>query len=217
VDEAHRLSNSTSGRFKIVSDLFKRSKPSGVYMLTGTPITNRPINFFNILKLIDAPVANDWAQYVNSYCDGKQIIRKAERDKYTRIFLKNVGKQSWYGLTSSEKLELSKYLDEHCKKRWVTNGNSNLDELQEVLHRLGRRGGGPGPLAVVEADIVAGLPSLFADLIKMLADLFVGHLADADRYLMLPVLLLRPSAAPFLHTFLLPKTPGYRQFPLPGF
>lgn len=133
VDEAHRLSNSTSGRFKIVSDLFKRSKPSGVYMLTGTPITNRPINFFNILKLIDAPVANDWAQYVKSYCDGKQIIRKTERDKYTRIFLKNVGKQSWYGLTSSEKLELNNYLDAHCKKIWVTNGNSNLDELQEVV------------------------------------------------------------------------------------
>ena len=133
VDEAHRLSNSTSGRTKIVSDLFKRLQPEGVYMLTGTPITNRPINFFNILKLIDAPIANDWQNYVRSYCDGKQIFPKGERDKYTRYFLGKKGKRSWYELTSSEKDELKVYLENNCKKIWLTSGESNLDELQEVV------------------------------------------------------------------------------------
>ena len=49
IDEAHRLSNTKSGIFKIVSDLVKRSNPKGIYAITGTPITNRPINFFNML------------------------------------------------------------------------------------------------------------------------------------------------------------------------
>lgn len=133
VDEAHRLSNSSSGRFKIVSDLVKRSNPIGVYMLTGTPITNRPINFFNILKLIDAPIAQDWQLYVKSYCDGKQIYAKGQRDKFTRVYLNKHGKNSWYDLNSVEKDELNAYLEKNCKKIWLTNGASNLDELQEVV------------------------------------------------------------------------------------
>ena len=31
IDEAHRLSNNTSNRFKIISDLIKRSKPNGIF------------------------------------------------------------------------------------------------------------------------------------------------------------------------------------------
>ena len=34
-----------------LSDLLGRSNPKGIYAITGTPITNRPINFFNILNL----------------------------------------------------------------------------------------------------------------------------------------------------------------------
>lgn len=133
IDEAHRLSNNTSGRFKIVSDLVKRSCPRGIYELTGTPITNRPINFFNLLKIIDAPVARNWEHYVKRYCDGKQIFVKKQRDAYTKIFLGRKGKKSWYELTPQEKDELNYYLDGNCKKIWLTNGSSNLDELQEVV------------------------------------------------------------------------------------
>lgn len=34
IDEAHKLSNSTSGRYKIIADLIKRSNPDGIYLLT---------------------------------------------------------------------------------------------------------------------------------------------------------------------------------------
>lgn len=34
IDEAHKLSNATSGRYKIISDLIKRSNPNGIYLLT---------------------------------------------------------------------------------------------------------------------------------------------------------------------------------------
>lgn len=133
IDEAHRLSNATSNRSKILKDLVNRSKPKGIYELTGTPITNRPINFFNLLKLIDAPIASDWKTYVERYCDGKSFYKKNESNAYTTLFLKNVHKNSWYDLTYDEKKQLDDILGRKCHKIWKTDGNSNLDELQEVI------------------------------------------------------------------------------------
>ena len=133
IDEAHRLSNTTSGIFKIMLDLIKRSNPVGIYELTGTPITNRPINFYNLLKLIDAPVSRDWKEYVERYCDGKFFYNKKERDAHTHIFCREKKKDSWYDLTDEEKEELDGILDKKCKKIWKTEGASHLDELQEVI------------------------------------------------------------------------------------
>ena len=136
IDEAHKLSNADSGRYKIISDLIKRSNPNGIYLLTGTMITNNPMNLYNILKIIDADITKDWQSYVKRYCDGKQIFVKGERDKFTNVFLKKVKKNSWYDLTFDEKSELNTYLDSNCKKIWLTNGSSNLDELREKIKHL---------------------------------------------------------------------------------
>lgn len=136
IDEAHRLSNSKSNRYKIISDLIKRSNPKAIYELTGTMITNNPMNLYNILKIIDAEVTKDWQSYVINYCDGKQIYVKSERDKLSNSFIRKKGKTSWYDLTFDEKNELNTYLDKYCKKIWLTNGSSNLDELKEKIKHL---------------------------------------------------------------------------------
>ena len=133
IDEAHRLSNTTSGIYKIVSDLVKRSNPKGIYELSGTPITNRPINFYNLLKIIGSPLADDWRNYVERYCDGKSFYNKKERDAISFMFCKKKGKASWYDLSFEEKEELDKILEKRCKKIWVTDGASHLDELQEAV------------------------------------------------------------------------------------
>ena len=133
IDEAHRLSNTSSGRYKIISDFVQRAKPKGIFELTGTPITNRPINFFNVLKVIDCPLANDWKYYVMRYCDGKSFYKKNERNAYTALYLKSVKKKSWFDLTDKEKETLNEILERKCKKIWKTDGASNLDELQEVI------------------------------------------------------------------------------------
>lgn len=133
IDEAHRLSNTSSGRYKIISDFVQRARPKGIFELTGTPITNRPINFFNLLKVIDCPLANDWKYYVLRYCDGKSFYKKNERNAYTALYLKSVKKKSWFDLTDKEKETLNEILERKCKKIWKTDGASNLDELQEVI------------------------------------------------------------------------------------
>ena len=137
IDEAHRLSNKSSGMYEIVSDLIKRSNPNGIFELTGTMIKNNPINLYNILKLIDADVTKDWISYVQNYCDGKQIYaNKKERDFFTNKFLQFKNKDSWYDLSFDEKRELDEYLSKNCKKIWITSGASNLDELSERIKHL---------------------------------------------------------------------------------
>lgn len=133
IDEAHRLSNTTSGIYKIVSDLVKRSNPIGIYELSGTPITNRPINFYNLLKIIGSQLADDWKYYVENYCDGRFFYNRKERDAHCYIYCKKVKKNSWYELSDDEKKELDEILDKRCKKIWKTEGASNLDELQEAV------------------------------------------------------------------------------------
>ena len=46
IDEAHRLSNNDSIRYKIIKDLIKRGAPDSIYLATGTPITNNPQNLY---------------------------------------------------------------------------------------------------------------------------------------------------------------------------
>ena len=44
-----------------------------VWLLTGTPMTSRPIDYFNLLSLVDSPVAKNWMAYVIRYCSGYQF------------------------------------------------------------------------------------------------------------------------------------------------
>ena len=137
IDEIHRLSNNSSIRYKVIMDLINRSNPKGIYGLTGTLISNNPMNFYNILKIIDADVCNDWTYYMKTFCGGKQIYVKSQRDKITKSFLRSKHKISWYDLTYNEKEELNNILEKNCKKIWITSDEcENLDELQERTKHL---------------------------------------------------------------------------------
>ena len=73
VDEVHRMVNNKSIRYQVISDLIKRSHAPYVFLLTGTPMTNKPINLYHILRLIDAEVTRDYNFYMKRYCGGKEI------------------------------------------------------------------------------------------------------------------------------------------------
>jgi SWI/SNF-related matrix-associated actin-dependent regulator 1 of chromatin subfamily A len=68
IDEAHYISNPKAQRTKLINDIAEDSKR--LWLLTGTPMTSRPINYYNLLKLIDAPIAQNWQLYVKRYCKG---------------------------------------------------------------------------------------------------------------------------------------------------
>jgi SWI/SNF-related matrix-associated actin-dependent regulator 1 of chromatin subfamily A len=44
-----------------------------VWLLTGTPVANRPIDFYNLLRVCRSYVSQDWIHFVKRYCEGKQF------------------------------------------------------------------------------------------------------------------------------------------------
>jgi len=133
IDEAHRLSNSTSGRFKILSDLVKRSNPKGIFELTGTMITNSSKNLYNLLKIIDLPITKDWQFYMTRYCGTKLFYKKNERNAYTALFCKEVNKPDWFHLSNDEKKRLDEILEKKCKKMCIPGEDTNMEELKEII------------------------------------------------------------------------------------
>lgn len=133
IDEAHKLSNNTSGRFKIMQDLVKRSNPKGIFELTGTMITNNSKNLYNLLKIIDVPVTRNWQKYMERYCGAKIFYKKNERNAHTAMFCKSKGKKEWSELTWDEKRELDAILEKRCQKVCIPGEDTNMEELQEII------------------------------------------------------------------------------------
>ena len=71
IDEAHMISNPTAQRTKLINDIVE--KIPKVWLLSGTPMTSRPINYYNILKIVNSPIALNWQSYVKRYCGGYQF------------------------------------------------------------------------------------------------------------------------------------------------
>lgn len=135
VDEAHRLSNMSSKQYKIIKDLINRGKPDSLYLMTGTPITNDPQNYYNLLNLIGDPITDDWKYYMERYCGAvefpKNAEEKAKRNEITQNFVRSKGKFSWYDLTNEEKKALNEIVKRNVKMITVAKGAENLDELKE--------------------------------------------------------------------------------------
>jgi SWI/SNF-related matrix-associated actin-dependent regulator 1 of chromatin subfamily A len=88
VDEAHYISNSQAKRTKLLNDIIQ--KIGKVWLLSGTPMTSRPINYYNLLNLVDSPVAHNWMAYAIRYCAGYQF---------------NVGGKKVWNVTGASNLE----------------------------------------------------------------------------------------------------------------
>ena len=136
IDEVHRLSNNTSIRYKVVRDLIKRGNPDAIYEATGTPITNRPMNFYNVLLFLGDPITNNWEEYVKRYCDGFQIPAKGEKEKWTNIFCERHGIVNKWEMTNDQHKDCKEFIKNNAKMLWITDGSSNLDELKDRVSHI---------------------------------------------------------------------------------
>jgi SWI/SNF-related matrix-associated actin-dependent regulator of chromatin subfamily A-like protein 1 len=101
MDEAHMISNPQAQRTKIVNDIC--DKVERVWLLTGTPMTSRPMNYYNLLSLVESPVAANWMAYARRYCNGFQF---------------NVGKRKVWNVTGASNLdELRERTQSHILRR----------------------------------------------------------------------------------------------------
>ena len=101
MDEAHMISNPQAQRTKIVNDIC--DKVERVWLLTGTPMTSRPMNYYNLLSLVESPVAANWMAYARRYCNGFQF---------------SVGKRKVWNVTGASNLdELRERTQSHILRR----------------------------------------------------------------------------------------------------
>jgi SWI/SNF-related matrix-associated actin-dependent regulator 1 of chromatin subfamily A len=71
IDEAHYIKNGQAQRTKLINDFVKNI--DRLWLLTGTPMTSRPMDYFNLLSLVDSPVSKNWLAYAVRYCAGYQF------------------------------------------------------------------------------------------------------------------------------------------------
>lgn len=125
IDEAHKLSNSTSIRYKIIKDLIKRGEPHSIYAATGTPITNNPYNLYCILQLLGETITDDYNYYMERYCGAFKVPAKGEKEKWTNIWRKR-------GCSG----DLRQFIRDNAKKILVNSDATNLDELKERISHI---------------------------------------------------------------------------------
>lgn len=161
LDEAHKLSNNTSIRYRTIEDFLKRSNIPYVFLLTGTPLTNKPMNLYHILKLIDADVTRDYQYYVKRYCDGKTIklktgeeimlsngatnldeLKEKIKHVYIRILLTEmtdmVNKEietRYYDLTPSQMNRYNELWEEYLKAQ-EEQGNDNSEDYRQLVEGI---------------------------------------------------------------------------------
>lgn len=126
IDEAQKLANNTSNRYKVIYDYLTKANLPYIFLTTGTPLTNTPMNLYNILKLIKADITSDYEFYVKRYCDGKTMYKPGEFKKWSAIADRN-------GLSGSPKFE---YIKDHAQKMTIPQGATNLEELRERIKHL---------------------------------------------------------------------------------
>jgi len=88
IDECHMAKNPQAQRTKLINDIAKTSER--LWLLSGTPMTSRPMDYFNLLSLVDSPVSKNWMAYAIRYCAGYQF---------------NVGGKKVWNVTGASNLE----------------------------------------------------------------------------------------------------------------
>lgn len=110
IDEAHYIKSSKSIRSKAVVELVS-GRIDNVFLLTGTPILNRPEELYMLLKAISHPLGNNWHSYVMRYCGA--YWRETGRKKFNKL---------------TGQYEPLRFLD--------VSGATNLQELHKELSKV---------------------------------------------------------------------------------
>lgn len=69
VDEVHYIKSGAAKRTRATKRIAKTAEH--VICLSGTPIINRPIEFYNAIQLVDPSLFSNWWTFAHRYCGGK--------------------------------------------------------------------------------------------------------------------------------------------------
>ncbi len=141
IDEAHKLSNSKSNRYKVIRSLINKGKPDSLYLITGTPLTNDPTNIYCILSLLGDPITDDYKYYMEQYCGAFEMVNPKDKEKRKRIvdgYFAKKGVVSWKQLNDEEKNELHEIIRNKCRMIFVPDAKKagNLEELRDRISHI---------------------------------------------------------------------------------
>ena len=135
VDEAQKLSNRGSIRYEVISDFLSKASPEYIFLVTGTPLTNNPMNLYSVLRLIKADVTADYEYYVKRYCSGETMFAKGEWQKWLTVYTSRFG-GSWNTMSKEQKRQCFEFIDGHARKITIPKDASNLNELRERIKHI---------------------------------------------------------------------------------
>jgi SWI/SNF-related matrix-associated actin-dependent regulator of chromatin subfamily A-like protein 1 len=69
-DEAHYLKSRDAKRSKHLIPILTRAKRC--ILISGTPMLSRPVEIFNLLKILRPDIINNFADYASRYCNPKE-------------------------------------------------------------------------------------------------------------------------------------------------
>lgn len=141
IDEAHKLSNSKSNRYKVIRSLINKGKPDSLYLMTGTPLTNDPTNIYCVLSLLGDPITDDYKYYMEQYCGAFEMVHPKDKEKRKRIvdgYFAKKGVVSWKQLSDEEKNELHEIIRNKCRMIFVPDAKKvgNLEELRDRISHI---------------------------------------------------------------------------------
>lgn len=111
VDEGHSIKETQTKRTKETLELAESAE--NIYLITGTPILNRPIELYALLKIVRHPIADNWYKYAYRFCGAYK--REVKRWVYNHE-------------THKKELEIRRFMD--------VSGASNLDQLRKELQKV---------------------------------------------------------------------------------
>ena len=120
-DEAHYIKGKTTIRAKATLEVL--TKVESVYLLTGTPVMNRPIELFNMLTAVRHPLSKSRTLYGKKYCGAqlKCLVRDIVANK--RFFVDP--RNSYPFRTKPDRYKVMIFNDE--------GGATHLDDLRREI------------------------------------------------------------------------------------
>ena len=186
VDECHFCKNISSQRTKEVvgSNALAPIPALRKVCLTGTPIVNRPIELYPILRFLDPHAWPSYNDFGMRYCGGagKVIIQRFGRPENSvawRTFC------AFKGLQPKPTADLAvwdEFVQKHrpygvqCKRLTDYHGASNLDELRGKLY-------GGIMLRRTKAEVLTDLPPKFRQVVELDADAGTRKLLQQEKTL----------------------------------
>lgn len=131
LDEAHKVKNPKAQRTKLINDIVTKGEINKVWLLTGTPIANKPMDFFNLLKLVKSPLADNWKFFAQRYCDAKRFYK----------VIRGVKRQIWITDGASNLDELGIRTKNNLLRRLKTDVLDMPDKtITTLYHDMSKRG-----------------------------------------------------------------------------